>query len=131
MNITYNATDRVFEFKDKLALRYRLIYITMIALLISSGIDLYRALPTGIGWSDVLDLFVVVSACLVLTMPFKKTGQENVPVEAIEGLQVKTVLGRKRYALRLKNGKVRDVLDVDSQVEENRPRRLLVKAGVG
>ncbi len=130
MTITYNAADRAFQFEDKLALRYRLTYLTMIFLMISSGSDLYRALSTGIGWDEAVDLLVVVSACPVLTVPFKKTSQEKVPVEDIEGLRVKTVLGRKRYALRLKNGKLRDVLNVDSQVEANRLRRLLVEAGI-
>ena len=130
MTITYNATDRVFEFRDKLTRRYRLLYLIMITLAVSAGTNLYSSLPTGIGWNEFGDLFVLVAAGFVLTMPFRKTGREHILVEEIEGLHVKTILGNKRYALRLKNGKVRDVLDVDSQVEENRLRRLLVEAGV-
>ena len=130
MTITYNAAERAFEFRDNLALRYRLLYLIMIILAVSSGISLYRALPTGIGWSQALDIFVVVASCLVLTIPSWKTGRMNVSVEEIKGLEVKTVFGNERYSLRLKNGKLRNVLNVDSQVEANRLRRLMAEAGI-
>ena len=130
MTITYNAAERAFRFRDKLTLRYRLLYLMMITLVVSAGVNLYRALPTGIGWDEFGDLFVLEAAGIVLTVALRKTGREHVPVEEIEGLQVKTILGNRRYALRLKNGKVRDVLGVNSQVKENRLQRLLAEAGI-
>ena len=58
---------------------------------------------------------------------FKKTATEKIPLEQIEGLKERTFFGRKKYFLQLKNGKTRDLVEVQSASDCKRINTILTK----
>ena len=61
---------------------------------------------------------------------FKMSTAENIPVEQISRLEKKTVFGKKRFALVLKNGKKRNLGNFKTQSELIKARELFIKNGI-
>ncbi|MGB1309512.1 MAG: hypothetical protein ACPG6B_11415, partial [Oceanihabitans sp.] len=61
---------------------------------------------------------------------FKKSTIEIIPIEKIERLTEKSILGKKRFSLKLKSGKKRDITELKNQAEIKELKKMFSEIGI-
>ncbi|WP_405570835.1 hypothetical protein [Winogradskyella sp. Asnod2-B02-A] len=131
MEIKYNEIEKSLEIKDDLKNHYFLIKIIMILNLISATFQLSDINETEIGFIEITFLLVGISSLIILCIfVFKKSTSEKIPIEKIERLNEKTIFGKKRFSLKLSNGKNRDLTELKTQAEFAELKKLFSEIGI-
>ncbi|SHH06756.1 hypothetical protein SAMN05444372_1142 [Flavobacterium micromati] len=131
MNITYNESDRSIEIRDGLKSYVFLIKFLMFLNLGNSILNLYDLSTVNFGFVKVIWMFLgAVSMIVLYKFIVKKSTLENIPIDQIKGLNERIFLGRKKYFLELSNGKTRDLIEVKTDADFKKLKKLLSKAGI-
>ena len=105
MKIKLNESENSIEIKDGLNNQYLILKILMILNLANAVIRIYGKQTTEYGFIEYIWVGLGIISLVVLFMfLFKMSTAENIPVQQISRLEEKTVFGKKRFALELKNG---------------------------
>ena len=72
----------------------------------------------------------VISLAVLVMFLFKVSTAEKISIGEISRLEEKTIFGKKRFALVLKNGKKRNLGNFKDQFELAQARELFTKAGI-
>lgn len=111
MQIEVNERDNSLIIKDDLKSQYLLIKLVLILALANSTINLLLTTPKNYSFLSYIWIFMGIVSGIALTyFLLKKSAATHIKVEEIEALREKAVLGRSRFSLLLKNGKIRDLL---------------------
>ncbi|MBT8314423.1 MAG: hypothetical protein KJP26_08170 [Maribacter sp.] len=131
MNIKYNEKEQAIEIKDGLKAPYTILKILMIMNILNAILNLYNTREEQLGWMGYVWIVLgVLSFVILLYLIFKKSTQDKIPLNDITGLREKSVFGRKRFSLILKNGKMRDLIKLKSQADITELKNLVSEVGI-
>ncbi len=131
MKLSYNSDRKVLEIEDDLKTHQLLMKFLFAITLINSCINLYGSNWSALGVFKIIWLFVgAVSLIVLYFLFFKESVQKEIPIDAIDYLKEKTVFGRTRFTLKLKNGKYRKLASPRTEEDLNYLRNIFKKAGI-
>ncbi len=132
MKIKFNETENTIEIKDGLKNQYLFINLSLIFTLVNSVLfpifvlDEKQMQWMGFIWI-ILGIFSIV---LFIYQILKKTASEKLNLSEISSLIEKQVFGRKRFSLKLKNGKLRDLMEMKNESDILKTKELFENIGI-
>jgi hypothetical protein len=72
----------------------------------------------------------LVSMILLLYLKLKKSASEKLYVSEISSFTEKQIFGRKRFSLTLKNGKLRDLMELKNESDIIETKKLFTNIGI-
>ncbi|MEC7784310.1 MAG: hypothetical protein VYB38_12920 [Bacteroidota bacterium] len=131
MTINYNQTDKSIEITDGIKTYSVLMKLSMSLTLLNAILNLYDVYKTGLGFIEIAWIILGIASILILFRLFyKKSTLEKIPVDKIERLKEKSVFGRRRFTIQLKNGKNRDLNEIKTQSEFNKLKKMFSAIGI-
>tara|TARA_R110002049_G_scaffold74799_2_gene192597 strand:- start:7599 stop:8003 length:405 start_codon:yes stop_codon:yes gene_type:complete len=131
MKVKYNEQEKTIEINDALQTSYSILGILMLINIFNAGLNLYKMDDGQLEMIGYIWILVVALSLGVLAYGLlKKTADNKIPLNQIKRLKEKQVLGRKRFSLELKNGKLRDLTKLNSQSEINELKRIFTDIGI-
>ena len=131
MKIKYNETEKSIEIKDGIKTHYFVMKIVISLNLIIAILNLYDVKKTGFGFIEIVWLILgVVSILILFLFLVKKSTLEKIPVQRIEGIQEKSVFGRRKFSIQLKDGKNRDLNKIKTQSELDELKKMFAEIGI-
>jgi len=110
MKIKLNESENSIKIKDGLKNQYLILKILMILNIANAVIRIFGKQTTEYGFIEYICIGLgIISLVVLFIFLFKMSTAENIHVEQIRRLEEKTVFGKKRFALELKNGKKRNL----------------------
>lgn len=128
--IDYSINGSCLQIADDLRFQYRLINFFALTAILCACFSLHRNGLTDLAADDYVWVFVILVGLLVLGSNFKLSTANEIALQDIERLNVKTVFGNKRYSLQLTDGRRRNLLSGSSVMTENKLLRLLANAAI-
>ncbi|TWI01273.1 hypothetical protein IQ05_00849 [Flavobacterium tiangeerense] len=127
MKFKYNEVTASLEIKDGLKSHFLIVRLLLIVTFVNAILNLSNA-QVAFGFMKLIWLVLgMVSAIGLYLYYFKKTATENIPLNQIIGVEERVSFGRKKYFLTLKNGKTRDLLEVNSASDCKQINTILTK----
>ncbi|MEE3148601.1 MAG: hypothetical protein VX319_11035 [Bacteroidota bacterium] len=131
MTINYNQTDKSIEITDGIKTYSVLMKLSMSLTLLNAILNLYDVYKTGLGFIEIAWIILGIASILILFRLFyKKSTLEKIPVDKIERIKEKSVFGRRRFSIQLKNGKNRDLNEIKTQSEFNKLKKMFSAIGI-
>ncbi|MFS4454504.1 hypothetical protein [Maribacter sp. 2304DJ31-5] len=131
MKIKLNESENSIEIKDGLKNQYLILKILMILNLANAVIRIFGKQTTEYGFIEYIWIGLGIISLVVLFMfLFKMSTAEKIPIGQINRLEEKTVFGKKRFALELKNGKKRNLGNFKTQSDLIKARELFKTIGI-
>lgn len=131
MKIKFNESDNIIEIKDGLKKQYLILKFLMILNLTNAIFRIFGKKPTEYEFTEYMWIGLGVISLIILFMfLFKLSTAEKISIGEISRLKEKTVFGKKRFALELKNGKKRNLGDFKDQFELAQVREVFAKIGI-
>ena len=125
MKINYNESENTIEIKDGLKNQYVVIYLCLIFAFVNSVIQTLMLDKKQMEWTAFIWIILGILSMILLTYQIlKKTASEKLNVSEISSLVEKDVFGRKRISLKLKNGKLRDLMEMKKQSDITQTKEL-------
>jgi glucan phosphoethanolaminetransferase (alkaline phosphatase superfamily) len=132
MNIKFNALEKSIEIKDGLKTQYLMIKIILLITLLNS--ILFTVFVLAKKESEWLRFIWVILglACLIVLfyLIMKKSTSEKLKLSEINSLNEKQIFGRKRFSLKLKNGKWRDLIEMKNESNIKETKELFQNIGI-
>jgi glucan phosphoethanolaminetransferase (alkaline phosphatase superfamily) len=132
MNIKFNAIEKSIEIKDGLKTQYLMIKIILFITLLNS--ILFTVFVLAKKESEWLRFIWVILglACLIVLfyLIMKKSTSEKLKLSEINSLNEKQIFGRKRFSLKLKNGKWRDLIEMKNESNIKETKELFQNIGI-
>jgi Ca2+/Na+ antiporter len=132
MNIKFNAIEKSIEIKDGLKTQYLMIKIILFITLLNS--ILFTVFVLDKKESEWLRFIWVILglACLIVLfyLIMKKSTSEKLNLSEINSLNEKQIFGRKRFSLKLKNGKWRDLIEMKNESNIKETKELFQNIGI-
>ena len=132
MKIEFNDIEKSIEIKDGLKTQYLMIKIILIITLLNSILFsvfvLDKKEPEWLRFTWV----ILGLACLIMLIYqiMKKSTSEKLILSEINSLTEKKVFGRKRFSLKLKNGKWRDLIEMKNESNIKEIKELFQNIGI-
>ena len=131
MTIYYNEADKSIEITDGIKTYSVLMKLSMSLTLLNAILNLYDVYKTGLGFTEIVWIILGVASILILFRLFyKKSTLEKIPIEKIERIKEKSVFGRRRFSIQLKDGKSRDMNEIKTQSEFNELKKMFSAIGI-
>jgi hypothetical protein len=128
MKIIYNETKRVLQINDDLKNHLFLSKFMAIVLIANAAINLYDINKITFGWITVIWLLLgLVASIFLFRTVAKRSGADPIPVDKIASLQEVVKSGRKKYFIKLTNGKTRDLMDIKTDTDFGKVKKLFKK----
>ena len=131
MKINYNEREKIIEIKDGLKNQYVVIYLGLIFTFVNSVIQTLMLDKKQMQWIAFIWIILGILSIVLLTYQIlKKTASEKLNLSEISSLVEKDFFGRKRISLKLKNGKLRDLMEMKKQSDLIQTKELFKNIGV-
>ncbi len=131
MKIEFNESEKSIVIKDGLKNQYLILKILMILNLANATIRIFGKQTTEYGLVEYFWIGLgVISLVVLIVFLFKMSTEEKISITEINRLEEKTVFGKKRFSLKLKNGKKRNLGNFKDQFELAQARELFTKIGI-
>ncbi len=132
MKIKFNEKEKLIEIKDGLKTQYLLIKMTLVFTLINSILfPLFVLDKEQLEWMGFIWIILgLVSLIMLIYQILKKSTSEKLNVSEISSLTEKQVFGRKRFSLKLTNGKLRDLIEVKNESDITETKNLFKSIGI-
>ncbi|MEZ7495134.1 hypothetical protein QO206_06520 [Leeuwenhoekiella aequorea] len=131
MKIKYNETDKSIEIKDGMKTHYFVMKLLMSLNLLNAILNLYDVNKTGFGFIEIVWLILGIASIIILFLfVYKKSTSEKIPVDKIERIKEKSIFGRRRFSIQLKDGKNRDLNEIKMQSEFNELKKMFSEIGI-
>lgn len=131
MKIKFNESENSIEIKDGLKNQYLILKILMILNLANALIRIIGKKTTEYGFIEYFWIGLgLISVIILVIFIYKLSTADKISIGEISGLEEKTVFGKKRFALELKNGKKRNLGNFKDQFELAKARELFTKVGI-
>ena len=132
MKITYNEKEKTVEIKDGLKKQYQIIDLTLIANLLNFFLFSVYILKTKY-LRPIIFFWIILGLASLIILIYRKlkiVSSEKIRVSEISSLTEKEVFGRKRFRLKLKNGKYRELLWLKNKSDITQTKELFRDLGV-
>ena len=132
MKIKFNEKEKSIEIKDGLKTQYLLIKMTLIFTLINSILfPVFVLDKQELKWMGFIWIILgLVSMIMLIYQIMKKSTSEKLNLSEISSLTEKQVFGRKRLSLKLKNGKLRDLMEMKNESDIKETKELFKNIGI-
>src|SRR5690606_12183880 len=132
MKIEFNEKEKSIEIKDGIKTQYLLIQMMLIFTLINSILFLVFVLhKQQLKWMGFIWIILGLASMIMLIYQIlKKSASEKLNLSEISSLTEKQIFGRKRFRLKLKNGKLRDLMDVKNESDIKETKELFKNIGI-
>ena len=132
MKIKFNEKEKSIEIKDGLKTQYLLIKMTLIFTLINSILfPVFVLDKQQLKWMGFIWIILgLVSMIMLIYQIMKKSTSEKLNLSEISSLTEKQVFGRKRLSLKLKNGKLRDLMEMKNESDIKETKELFKNIGI-
>jgi glucan phosphoethanolaminetransferase (alkaline phosphatase superfamily) len=132
MKIKFNDIEKSIEIKDGLKTQYLMIKMMIIITLLNSILFpvfvLDKKEPEWLRFTWV----ILGLTCLIMLiyLVMKKSTSEKLILSEINSLTEKQIFGRKRFSLKLKNGKMRDLIEMKNELDIKETKELFQNIGI-
>ena len=132
MKIKFNDIEKSIEIKDGLKTQYLMIKMMIIITLLNSILFpvfvLDKKEPEWLRFTWV----ILGLTCLIMLiyLVMKKSTSEKLILSEINSLTEKQIFGRKRFSLKLKNGKMRDLIEIKNELDIKETKELFQNIGI-
>ena len=127
MKFKYNEATASLEIKDSLKSHFLIVRLLLIVTFVNVILNLSNS-QVEFGIMKLIWLLIGMAAAVGLRQYFiKKTGNNTILLEQIVSVQDKSTSVRKKYALVLKNGRRRDLIELQTEAEYKELQALLAK----
>jgi hypothetical protein len=132
MKIKFNEKEKSIEIKDGLKTQYLMIKIMLIITLINSILfPVFVLDKEQLEWMGFIWIILGLASLIMLIYQImKKSTSEKLNLSEISSLTEKQVFGRKRFSLKLKNGKLRDLMDMKNESDIKETKELFKNIGI-
>lgn len=132
MNIKYNESEKTIEIKDSLKTQYWMINITAIFNIISSILyPVFVLDKKQMEWFGFIWVIIGIASFIgLIYQNWKKTASEKLHLSQINSLIEKQTFGRKIFILKLKNGKLRDLIELKNESDIQKTKKLFENIGI-
>lgn len=131
MHIQLDKQQGTITIKDGTRTTYFILKALMVLNMMNAGLFLYKGSRTGFGFIEGLWIFLAVVSLIVLVyLVYRKSTQAELSLDQIVAYRAKNLFGRKQYALKLRNGKFRDLGTFKATEDQARFRGLMAEAGI-
>tara|TARA_R110002020_G_scaffold324173_1_gene539935 strand:- start:223 stop:624 length:402 start_codon:yes stop_codon:yes gene_type:complete len=131
MKIKYNETDKSIEIKDGMKTHYFVMKLLMSLNLLNAILNLCDVNKTGFGFIEIVWLILGIASIIILFLfVYKKSTSEKIPVDKIERIKEKSIFGRRRFSIQLKDGKNRDLNEIKTPSEFNELKKMFSEIGI-
>ncbi|WP_047414171.1 hypothetical protein [Cellulophaga sp. Hel_I_12] len=132
MKIKYNEKEKSIEINDGLKTQYLLIKMMLIFTLINSILfPLFVLEKKQLEWMGFIWIILGLASIIMLIYQImKKSTSEKLNLSEISSLIEKQIFGRKRFSLKLKNGKLRDLMEMKNESDIKEAKELFKNIGI-
>ncbi|WP_418514045.1 hypothetical protein [Corallibacter sp.] len=132
MKIEFNENEKSIEIKDGLKMQYLLIKISLIFTLVNSVLfPVFVLNKKQMEWMGFIWIILgIFSIVMLIYQLLKKSASEKLNLSDISSLTEKQVFGRKRFSLKLKNGKLRDLMEMKNESDIKETKELFKNIGI-
>ncbi|MGA9326202.1 MAG: hypothetical protein WCE57_10505 [Salegentibacter sp.] len=132
MRINFNKNENSIEIKDGLKTQYLLIKMSLIFTLVNSVLfPVFVLDKKQLEWMGFIWIILgVASTGILIYQILKKTASEKLNLSEISSLTEKQVFGRRRFSLKLKNGKFRDLMEMKKESDIIKVKNLFKNIGI-
>ena len=132
MKIKFNEKEKSIEIKDGLKIQYLMIKIMLIITLINSILfPVFVLDKKQLEWMGFIWIILGLASLIMLIYQImKKSTSEKLNLSEISSLTEKQVFGRKRFSLKLKNGKLRDLMEMKNESDIKETKELFKNIGI-
>ena len=132
MNIKFNENEKSIDIKDGIKTQYLLMKMTLIFTLINSILfPVFVLDKKQLEWLGFIWIILgLVSMIMLVYQILKKSTSEKLNISEISSLTEKKVFGRKRFSLKLENGKLRDLMKMKNESDITETIKLFKSIGI-
>ena len=132
MKITFNEKEKSIEIKDGLKFQYFLLKIMLTFTIINSILfPVFVLEKTHLEWMGFIWIIVgLASLSILIYTMLKKSTSEKLKLSEITSLPEKQFFGRNMIRLQLKNGKLRDLMELKKESDISEMKELLKNIGI-
>ena len=132
MKIKFNENEKTIEIKDGLKQQYFLMKMALIFTLINSVLfPLFVLNEKQLKWMGFIWIILgITSTGILIYHRLKKTASEKLDISDISMLTEKQIFGRKRFSLKLRNGKFRDLMEMKKESDIIEMKKLFEEVGI-
>ena len=132
MKIKFDEKEKSVEIKDGLKTQYLMIKIMLIITLINSiFFPVFVLDKKQLEWMGFIWIILGLASLIMLIYQImKKSTSEKLNLSEISSLIEKQVFGRKRFSLKLKNGKLRDLVEMKNESDIKEIKELFKNIGI-
>lgn len=131
MKIKYNKPEQLIELNDGLKTHNTLINFLMVLNIFNASVNLYTMSKHHFEWMAYIWIVLGVSSLIILIYQLRyKTGLEKIKIDQVEALNEKNFFGKKRFSLKLKNGKSRNLATLNKITEIEALKKMCAEMGI-
>lgn len=132
MKIKFNDIEKSIEIKDGLKTQYLILKMMMMITLLNSILFLFFVMDKKESEWLRFTWVIIGLACLIMLiyLVMKKSTSEKLNLSQINSLTEKQIFGRKRFSLKLKNGKMRDLIEMKNELDIKETKELFQNIGI-
>jgi len=132
MKIKFNENEKTIEIKDGLKQQYFLMKMALIFTLINSLLfPLFVLNEKQLKWMGFIWIILgITSTGILIYQRLKKTASDKLDISDISMLTEKQIFGRKRFSLKLRNGKFRDLIEMKKESDIIEMKKLFEEVGI-
>ena len=132
MKIKFNENEKTIEINDRLKQQYFLMKMALIFTLINSVLfPLFVLNEKQLKWMGFIWIILgITSTGILIYHRLKKTASDKLNLSDISMLTEKQIFGRKRFSLKLRNGKFRDLMEMKKETDIIVMKKLFEEVGI-
>ena len=132
MDVYYNGNDNTIEINDDIKSIYLFYKILIILNSVSASLRLYNIDKSELSLEMIIWLIIgTFSVIIGLYLFLKRSTQQKIAIDTINGLSKSNILGKSKYSIDLKNGKKRELPNVKTQGQFKEVQKMFGNIGVG
>ncbi|MDO6602459.1 hypothetical protein [Arenibacter palladensis] len=132
MKIQFDEKEKSIEIKDGLKTQYLLIKMMLFITFINSILfPVFILDKKQLEWLGFIWILLGLASMIMLIYEvMNKSTSEKLNLSEISSLTEKQVFGRTRFSLKLKNGKLRDLMEMKNESDVIETKELLKNIGI-
>ena len=132
MKLKFNEKEKSIEIKDGLKTQYIFINMMLIITLINSILHPVFVLnKKQLAWMGFIWIILgLASMTMLIYQIMKKSTSEKLRLSEISSLTERQVFGRKRFSLKLKSGKLRDLMGMKNESDIKEIKEFFKNIGI-
>lgn len=131
MSLKFNEKEGIIEIKDSLETRHYILIFINVLNIFNAVIYWFNPVIKNSDFFRILWVLLGIASIIILIYLFtKKSVISKIPLELVQHLSERTLIGRKRFSLQLNNGKHRDLPYLKTKAEISAMKDFLSESGI-